>query len=372
MTKPKKLILTAGPKVGKRDVAYVTDAAKNGWNFERSKYIDLFESRFAKYLGVKYALTMPSGTSGLHLSLVLMGVGPGDEVIVPDFTYIACATAVRYTGAKPVLAEVNRETWSLDPNKLESYITKKTKAIMPVHLYGNLADMDAIRVIAKKHHLFLVEDACEGLGSTLQGKQAGAMSDAASFSFQGAKLLALGEGGMFVTSRKEWITRARSLIYQGISPTRQFWHNEIGFTYFMSNLQAALGVARLEDMKDLIARKRRIFGWYKNRLGDIEGLQLNPERRGVVSSFWMSSIVLDRDFGITRDQLRGKLKEAMIDTRPFFYPISEFGLYGKPLPKQHPVSYHLAHNGINLPSGVMLPEDTVDYIARTVRKILQV
>ena len=364
------MILTAGPKIGKNDVRYVTDAVKNGWNFHHSDYVHAFEEKFAKYLGVRYALTMPSGTSALHVSLALMGVGPGDEVIVPDFTYVACATAVAYTGAKVVLAEINAETWSLDPAKLESYITKKTKAIMPVHLYGNIADMDAIRKIAKKHTLFVVEDACEGLGSTLHDKQVGTLSDAAGFSFQGAKLLALGEGGMFVTNRKEWIERAKSLIYQGVSPTRQFWHNEKGFTYFMSNIQAALGVARLEEMKDLIARKRRIFHWYKERLGSIEGLGMNPERKGVYSSFWMSSIVLNRNFGVTRDELRKKLKAQLVDTRPFFFPISEFGIYGKPL--LHPVSYHISHNGINLPSGVMLTEKTVDYVAKIVRNILGV
>lgn len=372
MKKPLKMILTAGPKVGKNDVKYVTDAVKKGWNFDRSKYIDMFEEKFATYLGVKYALTMPSGTSALHLSLVLMGIGPGDEVIVPDFTYIACASSVAYTGATPVFAEVDRETWSLDSSKLESYITKKTKAIMPVHLYGNVADMDGIRAIARKHGLFVVEDACEGLGTTLDGKQLGSLSDAAGFSFQGAKLLALGEGGMFVTNKTSWMTRARSLIYQGISPTKQFWHKEMGFTYFLSNMQAALGVARLEEMSDLVARKKRIFGWYKKRLGDIEGLTLNPQRRGVHSSFWMSSIILDRDFGITRDRLRAELTNAMVDTRPFFYPISSFNIFGKPKPKKHPVSYHLAYNGINLPSGVMLTEEQVDYICSRVRKLLRV
>ena len=372
MKKPTKMILTAGPKIGKNDVAYVTDAVKNGWNFHHSDYIYKFEEAFAKYVGVKYALNMPHGSSALHIALALMGVGPGDEVIIPDFTYVTCANVVHQMGAIPVLVDIDRETWSIDTSKVEKYITKKTKVIMPVHLYGNVADMDSINRIAKKHHLFVLEDACEGLGTTLHGKQVGSFSDAAAFSFQGAKLVAIGEGGMFVTNRKDWIERARSLVDNGISFTRQFWHNEIGYMYAMSNIQAALGLSRLEDIHDLIARKRRINTWYRERLDDIKGLQFSPERKGVVSSFWMNTIILDTDFGISRDELRKKMKKAMIDTRPLFFPVSEFGFYGKPQVKQHPISYHVSRNGMNLPSGVMLKEREVDYICKTVRKLLGV
>lgn len=370
MTKPKQMILTAGPKVGKLDVKYVTDAVKNGWNFHHSDYIYKFEKEFAAYVGVKYALSVPHGTSALHVALVLMGVGPGDEVIIPDFTYVTCANVVHQLGAKPILVDVDHETWSIDTSKLEKYITKKTKVIMPVHLYGNVADLDGVRRIAKKHHLMVVEDACEGFGTTYRGKQLGSQSDAAFFSFQGAKLLAIGEGGMLVTNRKDWIMRARSLVDNGVSATRNFWHDEVGYMYAMSNIQAALGLARLADMDDLVARKRRIYGWYKERLGNIEGLGLVPERAGVVSSFWMNSILLNRDFGISRDELRKKMKIAMIDTRQFFFPISQFGFYKKVT--NTPVSYAISRNGLNLPSGVMLTEDTVDYVAKTLRSFLKV
>jgi perosamine synthetase len=368
--KPKKMILTAGPKIGKNDVKYVTDAVKNGWNFHHSDYIKKFEDAFSKYIGVKYALSMPHGTSALHIALRLMGVGRGDEVIVPDFTYVTCANVVFQLGATPVLVDVDRETWSIDVSKVEKYITKRTKVIMPVDLYGNVADLEEIRKIAKKHKLFVLEDACEGLGSTLRGKQVGSTSDAAAYSFQGAKLVAIGEGGMLTTNRKDWIERARSLVDNGINPTRQFWHDEVGYMYCMSNIQAALGLARLEEIEDLIKRKRKIADWYRKRLFDIKGIQLNPERVGVKSSFWMNSIVLEKDFGITRDDVRKKLKQANIDTRPFFYPVSEFGIFGKP--RSNPVAYHLAHNGINLPSGVMLTEIEVEYICKTLRSILGV
>lgn len=364
------MILTAGPKVGKRDVQYVTDAVKNGWNTHHSDYIYKFEEAFAKFVGVKYAISMPHGTSALHIALVLMGVGKGDEVIIPDLTYVTCANVVSQLGAKPILVDVDRETWSIDASLVEKHISKRTKVIMPVDLYGNMADLESIRKIAKKHNIFVLEDACEGFGTTLNGKQAGSTADAAAFSFQGAKLLAIGEGGMLTTNRKDWHDRARSLVDNGISFTRQFWHNEIGYMYAMSNIQAALGLARLSDMKDLVIRKRRVFGWYKKRLGDIDGLQLNPERHGVYSSFWMSSVVLDKDFGIARDDVRKKLKLANIDTRPFFYPISEFGFFAGR--HNNPVAYHLSHNGLNLPSGVMLTEGEVDYVCRTLRNILGV
>ncbi|KKU83773.1 MAG: DegT/DnrJ/EryC1/StrS aminotransferase [Microgenomates group bacterium GW2011_GWA2_47_8] len=369
MWQPSKMILTAGPKIGKNDIRYVSDAVKNGWNLHHSDYIYKFEEAFAKYVNAKYTLSMPHGTSALHIALVCMGVGRGDEVIVPDLTYVTCANVVHQLGAIPILVDIDRETWSIDTSRLEKYITKKTKVIMPVHLYGNIADMDGIAQIAKKHHLHILEDACEGLGSTLHGKQVGSLSDAAAFSFQGAKLLSIGEGGMLVTKHKGWIERARSIVDNGISFTRQFWHNEIGYMYAMSNIQAALGLSRLEDIDDLIARKRRINRWYRERLGGIKGIQFSPERKGVVSSFWMNTIVLDTDFGITRDELRIKMSEMKIDTRPFFFPISEFCFYNKQ-PINNPVSYHVSHNGINLPSGVMLTERMVDYIASVIRKLL--
>ncbi len=371
MFSPKKLILTAGPKISPHDLAYVKDAAKNGWNTHHSDYIAKFEKQFAEYLGVKYALAVSTGTSALHLGCVLAGLQPGDEVIVPDMTYVACSNAVHYCGATPVLVDIDKETWSIDVSKVETYITKKTKAIMPVHLYGNVADMDGILTIAKKHNLIVIEDACEGLGSTLNGKQLGSIGDCAAFSFQGAKMLAIGEGGMFVTNRKDWYQKALSLVDHGVDLQRQFWINDIGYMYPMSNIQAALGLSRLEDIDDLIARKKKIYTWYKERLDGIEGLSLNPERKGVSSSFWMTSITVDKSLHIDRDMMRKQLKDLLIDTRAFFYPISDFKLYKTPhipTPQAHTVSY----SSINLPSGVMLKEKEVDYIARMIRRVLKV
>lgn len=369
--KPSKMILTAGPARSRFEIRYVSDAVKNGWNFHHSDYIKKFEKAFAKYLSVRYALAVSTGTSALHLALVLAGVGLGDEVIIPDMTYVACSNAVYYTGAKPVLVEIDKETWTIDVTKLEKQINKKTKAIMPVHLYGNAANLTSINRIAKKHKLFIIEDACQGLGCRLNGKQLGSFGDAAAFSFQGAKLLAIGEGGMLVTNRKNWYERAVCLADHGVSPIRQFWHDEIGFMYPMSNIQAALGLARLKEIDNLIKKKRQIFFWYKQRLGKIAGLSLNPERAELFSSYWMSSITLDGDFGISRDEVRKKLREAMIDTRSFFYPISLFGFYGKEK-INNPEAYRVSLNSINLPSGVTRTEAEIDYVCRTLTKILRV
>lgn len=366
---PKKFILTAGPKVTATDVRYVKDAVKNGWNFHHSDYLYKFEEAFAKYIGMDYALAVSCGTSALHLGLHVAGVGPGDEVLVPDMTYVACSNVVHYLGATPILVDIDENTWSIDVEKAKKYITKKTKAIMPVHLYGNVANLDGIYVLAKEHNLTVIDDTCEGFGSLLRGKHIGSYADVSCYSFQGAKLLAIGEGGMFATNNKKWYERARSLYDHGVSATRQLWSEEIGYMYPMSNVQAALGLARLEDIEDLISRKRTIYTWYKKRLNDIEGLMLVPERSEIRSTFWMNSIVMRKDFGVDRETLRKKLKEKKIDTRPFFYPISDFGFYAGPnIPT--PVAHAISYNGINLPSGVMLTEETVEYVCQQIRKIL--
>ena len=367
---PKKMILTAGPSRSPDDLVYVTDAVRHGWNFHHSDYIYKFEEAFAKYLGCNHALSVSAGTHALHLALVLSGIGKGDEVLIPDLTYVACSNVVHYTGAKPVFVEVDRRTWSIDVSKVEKYITKNTRVIMPVHLYGNVADMEGIARIAKKHNLIIIEDACEGLGCKLNNKMIGTLSDAAAFSFQGAKLLAIGEGGMLVTNRADWDTRARSLADHGIDFNRQFWVKEIGYMYPMSNIQAALGLARLEDIENLISRKRKIFSWYKEGLKHTAGIELNPERAELYSSYWMSSIILSPDLPISRDELRKKLRASNIDTRPFFFPISMFQLYDQKK-VSNPVAYELASRGVNLPSGVMLEKSAVGYICQVIHRLLK-
>lgn len=369
MYKPDKIILTAGPSMSEKEIEYVTDAVRNGWNFEFDKYLKKFEEAFARYIGVKYAWTTSSGTGALHSALMALGVGKGDEVIVPEITFVASANVVRYVGATPVFVDVQKDTWCLDPDKLEKHITKHTKTIMPVHIYGHPVDMDPVNKIAKKHGLFVLEDACPSVGAEYKGKKTGALGDVAAFSFQGAKIMVTGEGGILVTDNSDVYEKAKYWGNNAKDNKKMFWHTDIGYMYRMSNLLAALGLGQLERIDEFIEKKRQIFQWYKERLGTVEGVLLNTEKKWAKNIFWMSSIVLDKDFGINRNDLIGKLKERLVDTRPFFYPVSMFPMYNTPK-INNPVAYHVGLNGINLPSGVNLTEEQIDYIAQQVKDVL--
>ncbi len=369
MYKPDKIILTAGPSISQKEINYVTDAVKNGWNFHYRDYLNKFEKAFAEYVGVKHAWGTSSGTGALHAAILALDLKKGDEVIIPEITFVASANVVEYVGAKPVFVDVERDTWTIDPKDVEKKITKKTKAIMPVHIYGNVADMGTIKKIARQYSLKIIEDACPSVGAEYKGKKTGSLSDIAAFSFQGAKSLVTGEGGMVVTDSDDLYEKVTYWGNHAKDSSKAFWHTNIGYMYRMANLLAAIGLAQLERNESFINKKRKIFSWYKKRLGNIEGLSLNVERKGTKSIYWMSSIVLDRDFGVTRDELMAKLREAKVDTRPFFYPLSMF-----PMWKEHdtPAAHHVGTQGINLPSGVMLTEEQVDYVCSQIKKLLKV
>jgi perosamine synthetase len=366
---PRELILTAGPSISKKEIKYVADAVTNGWNNHAFDYLHKFEKRFATYIGMRYALATSGGTGALWLGLATLGIGPGDEVILPDMTYFACSDVIKLLGATPVFVDILPDTWCIDPKAIERAITKRTKAIMPVHIYGNPSEMDEILRIARKNKLHIVEDACPAIGAEFKKKKPGSFGDFGAFSFQGAKIMVTGVGGMLVTNSKSLYEKALYLNDHGEAKSyKKFWQTSVGYTFEMSNLQAALGLAQLERIEEFVEKKRKIFEWYYERLHDIKGISLNYERKNTRSNRWMSSIILNDRFKFTRDQLRGKLKEKLIDTRPFFYPISMFPMYTK---ANTPVSYAVALNGINLPSGLSLTEQQVDYIARTVRTLLR-
>jgi perosamine synthetase len=365
-----EMILTAGPSISARESSYAADAARNGWNREWSKYITRFEQEFAAYVGRKYAISTSCCTGALHLSLLSLGIGPGDEVIVPDITWVATANAVLYAGATPIFCDVEPETWCMDPQSFERLITPRTKAVMPVHLYGHPAPMDEIMVIAQRHGLRVVEDAAPAIGAECYGRRTGTFGDFACFSFQGAKLLVTGEGGMLLTDDDALYERAKSIADQGRDPSRTFWIKELGWKYKMSNVQAALGLGQLERVDELIEMKRRIFGWYEEGLSGVTGIQLAREASYARSIYWMSSILVEPEAGIGRDDLIAALKSRNVDTRPVFPAISQYPYW--PIKQEpQPNAKRIGDNAINLPSGVLLRREQVGYVCDQIRGILE-
>lgn len=315
-----KRILYAKPSITEREIRYVNDAITNGWGENCYDYIFKFQDAFKDYLGVEYALSTSSCTGALHISLAAIGIGPGDEVIVPDITWAASVVPITYLGAKPVFVDVLRDSWCIDPDKIAGSITGKTKAIIAVHLYGNLAEMDAIMGIARKYNLFVIEDAAEGLGSEYRNQKAGSIGNIGVFSFHGTKTVTTGEGGMIVTRNKELFEKIKILWDHGRNPVtgKMFWVEEIGYKYKMSNIQAALGLAQIERVKELIDKKREQFYYYREAFSKIDGTAMNPEPDYVKNSFWMPTIIFSKALNINRDNLIQYMKARNIDIRNFF------------------------------------------------------
>ena len=366
---PSKMILTAGPSISSLEAYYAYDATLNGWNSRWSEYLKTFEKKFADYIGVKYAIATSSCTGALHLALTSLGIKPGDEVIVPDITWVATGNAVSYTGATPIFCDIDRDTWCIDVKSIEKLITPKTKAIVPVHLYGHAANMDEVMRIAKANNLFVVEDAAPAIGTTIGEKKVGSYGDFSAFSFQGAKLTVTGEGGMLLTDDKNLYDKAYSLWDQGRDLSRTFWINEMGWKYKMSNVQAAIGLGQLERVEDLIHAKRKIFGWYSERLKDLKSIKLCYEPTNTRSIYWMSSIQVLSHAKLNRDQLSAQLKLRNIDTRPVFPSISQYPVWKTERTPQ-PVALEIGNSSLNLPSGVCLQESEVDYVCRMIKDLL--
>ena len=363
-----EMILTAGPSISAREASYALDAARYGWNRQWSGYIKRFEGAFSEYLGVKHALSTSSCTGALQLALLALGIGPGDEVIVPDITWVSSANVVVYVGATPIFADIETDSWCLDPASFEAVITERTKAVIPVHLYGHPAKMDKIMEIAKKHDLYVIEDAAPAIGAEFKGQKVGTFGDFAAFSFQGAKLVVTGEGGMLVTNNDELYKKVYTIWDQGRIPGT-FWINETGWKYKMSNIQAAIGLGQLERVNNLIEAKRRIFSWYAEGLKDVSQVKLNHEQPWVRSIYWMSNIILNNNIGITRDELCAALKKRNIDTRPVFPAISQYPIWPK-LQQPQPNAKHVGEYAINLPSGVCLKREQVEYVCQCLKEIL--
>ena len=369
-------ILISGPSITQKEIDYVTDAVTNAWYGDANKYHVQFERTFAEYVGRRYAVALPSCTSALHLALAALGVGPGDEVIVPEATWIASAAPVDYLGATVVFADIDERTWCLSAQSFEACITPRTQAVIPVDLYGSLPDWDAILDIARRHNVAVIEDAAEALGSEYKGRRAGAFGAASAFSFHGSKTMTTGEGGMLVTDDDQLHDRVRFLADHGRVPgDKLFFNAEVGFKYKMSSMQAALGLAQIERAEELVGKKRQIFAWYEERLAGIEGLSLNYQPPGTRNAYWMVTVVLDPKFGLKKQDLMQAMDSNNVDGRPFFFPLSALPAYeGRPeaavARERNSVAYRLTPYGLNLPSGMSLTERQVDFVCGVLKEAL--
>ncbi len=349
------------------EIKYVLDCFKDNWISAFGKYNKKFEDSFASYCGVKYGIASTSGTSALHIAVAALRIGKGDEVIVPDFTMIAPIYAVAYQGAKPVFVDAEPRSWTIDVKKIEERITKRTKAIMPVHIYGHPCDMAPIMKLAEKYSLYIIEDAAEAHGALYKGKKAGSFGRINAFSFYTNKVITTGEGGMVVTNDKKLAERAQWLGNLCFDKERRYIHKEIGFKYPMTNMQAAIGLAQLEYIEKTIQRKREIAHAYNKLLKKIPGITTPYEAKNVRNVYWMYGILINDEFGISRDKVKNLLFKRGIDTRYFFT-----GMHNQPMFKtdgSFPVSEMLEKNGLYLPCSTNITKKQMGYIAQSIEEI---
>ena len=363
----RKYIPVYEPKIGEREQAYVTECLKTKWISSRGHFVKDFEDSFATYLGTKHAVSLCNGTVALHLALAVLGIGQGDEVIVPTLTYVASANAIRYVNATPVFADSHPAYWNLDPGKIEERIGPRTKALIAVHLYGHPCDMDPILKIAREHDLFVVEDVAEAHGAQYKGRKLGTFGDIAAFSFYANKIITTGEGGMVVTNDSTLADRCFSLRNQGVSKTRTYWHDTLGYNYRMTNICAAIGLAQLERVSETIARKRDIARLYKTKLEHTRGLVTQGEESWAFSVYWMFSILVSPE---KRDLLRRYLEDRAVETRPFFYPAHMMPIYLNYNTQGFPVAERISASGINLPSAPTLANDEIERVCDDINGFL--
>jgi perosamine synthetase len=358
------------PSITELEVQYATDAARNGWGERCYEYIGKFEDKFKSFTGAKYAIATSSCTGALHMGLAALNVGPDDEVILADTNWIASAAPITYLGAKPVFVDILPDTWCLDPAKVEAAITEKTKAIIAVHIYGNLCEMDQLLAIGEKHGIPVIEDAAEAIGSHWHGKHAGTLGKFGAFSFHGTKTLTTGEGGMFITNDPDLYEQVLTLSNHGRArgQTKQFWPDAVGFKYKISNLQAAIGLGQMERINQLVSRKREIFEYYKKAFSGLPGITTNPESSGNVNGYWMPTLVFDKSTGITREQLQQKFSEESIDARVFFHPLSSLDMF-----EDNPANtnaWDIPARAINLPSYHDITDLELDRVIDVVRQTI--
>jgi len=358
------------PKIDEEDVNLVAECVRSTWISGTSKYVAEFEDRFAKYCGCKYGIATNSGTTALHLALATLDVKREDEVIIPAFTMIATANAIRYMGANPVLVDSELCTWNMDTSKIKDQITGRTRAIMPVHTYGHPVDMDPILELAEEYDLYVVEDSAEAHGAEYKGRRTGSIGDLGCFSFYANKIITTGEGGMIVTNLQDLAEKARWLRAHAFGRGgRHFYHEALGFGYRMSGIQAALGLSQLQRIDEFVSIRRSNASLYNSLLSELrDRIVLPPEAPWAKNVYWMYSILIDQT-RISREDLMKKLEQEGIETRTFFCPIHTQPIYAEFFQhKRYPVADELSRKGINLPSGNDLKASEVRYVSEQIRQ----
>jgi perosamine synthetase len=363
------IIPVCEPTLGGNETRYVLDCLNTNWISSAGKYITLFEKKFGREVGCEHGIACISGTAALHLITAALGLGPGDEVILPTHTMIATAYAVSYTGARPIFVDSERRTWNMDLDQLEAKITDRTKAIIVVHTYGHPVDMDIVLEMAQRHSLYVIEDAAEAHGAEYKGNLAGSLGDAAAFSFYANKIITTGEGGMVTTNNAELADTVRTLRDHAFSKERHFWHKYIGYSFRMTNLQAAVGLAQVEQMEGFVARRRRNAALYSSLLKDVPGLTLPVEEPWARNVYWMYGVLVEDEFGLSRDELRRCLAERGIETRTFFIPMHLQPIYHADYrDERYPVAEDLCRRGFYLPSASSLTQKEIEFVVRVVKE----
>ncbi len=366
----RSIIPVCKPTLAGNELKYVTQAIETNWISSAGSFIRDFEAQFAAACGTKYGIACANGTVAMHLAMATLGLQAGDEVIIPTFTMIATANAVSYCGAKPVLVDMELDYWQMDIDQVAAKITPRTKAIVPVHIYGHPTDMDPLLALARRHNIMVIEDAAEAHGAEYKNQRCGGLGDAAGFSFYGNKIITTGEGGMVTTNNREIAKLAWNLRDHAFSHERHFWHKFVGFNYRMTNLQAAVGLAQVEQMDGFIENRRRNALEYNCRLHGIPGIQTPPQAAWAKNVYWMYGLLVDANaYGLNRDQLRVVLADHGIETRTFFIPMHCQPVYWEAFKgERYPVAERLCRDGFYLPSASSLTLSEIDYITGVIRE----
>jgi len=367
------MIPVSEPLLAGAEAKYVEDCIRTGWVSSEGSYLTAFERAWANYCGAEHGVAVSNGTTALQIAVAALHLEPGSEIILPSFTIVSCSLAIIEADCVPVLVDVDPETWALDLDQVEAKITERTRAIMPVHMFGHPVDMPRVMQIARKYGLKVIEDAAEAHGAEVDGRRVGGIADLATFSFYANKIITTGEGGMVLTSDAAVAARLRSLRNLCFRPERRFYHTEIGHNYRMTNVQAAIGLAQLERIDDHLERKRWMAARYNERLGDLPQVRLPIEKPGYRTVYWMYALVLSDDVPFDAVELASRLQKAGVQTRPLFLGMHEqpvFHARGLHIGEHYPVTERLARRGLYLPSGLTLTLDQIDAVSGALRKAL--